>query len=384
MRFYKFAIQNSKKERVLPFLNSHYFWEYTLEKNMKVKSYEIVHRHFKLSKKHMLSFVKDLISLLENQVDIILSLEILSNQEEGIFSAILWNIRKEIVNGNTMNYAFRRYEEIFPTIFLNLLSIGERGNKVSENLKRAYKTLKFNFEMREKIKEVSFYPAIVGCFLSLLVVFIFTCILPNFASFFEEAKIELPLVTKLLLMVSRNFKIILLATLIAIVAVVIISKKIGKESKERIKLGVPGIRFFVINRAVSEFSQNFSLLLESDENILEIMEIIKNTTEYIFMKKDIEKAKRSIRNGESIYSSLKKMKIFSKEQLRLIKIGERTQTLAKTFEVLANVAQKKIESRLLRITTFIQPVLLGIIGVIIGVVISAIYLPIFSITSNII
>lgn len=183
MRFYSFIFDGGKK-MMLPFNNNYYFRDFLIERNLELISYKIILKRYKVSNKTLLEFTYNLISLLETNMNIILALELIISQEEKIFSAILWNIRKDIINGSSIYDAFSKYKEIFPNIYLNLISVGEKTNNINENFFKAYENLKFKEQLAEKIKEAIFYPAIISVFLFLLIIFVFSYVLPNFKSFF--------------------------------------------------------------------------------------------------------------------------------------------------------------------------------------------------------
>lgn len=383
MRFYKFIL-NDNRRLLYPFNNNCYFRDFLLEKNLKPVSYKIILKRYKVSNKILLEFTYNLISLLETNMSITLALELIMSQEEGIFSVVLWNVRKDIINGSSIYDAFSKYKEIFPNIYLNLISVGEKTNNINSNLFKAYENLKFKEQMIEKIKEAIFYPTIISIFLFLLLIFIFSYVLPNFKSFFEGSEIELPIMTKILLLISDNiWKIVILICLV-IFSFLVIIKLLPESRVEKLKFSTPFLKFFFRNSVIINFSQNFYLMLDSKLNILEALLILKNNSKYNFFKEKIDKVIFSIRNGDSVYNSFKNISFFSEEQLKIVNIGEKTQKLSKAFEIVSIGEKKKLERKLFKITTLIQPILLSIMGIIVAVLLLAIYLPIFNISNNII
>lgn len=384
MRFYEFIDKKNQKKFLLPFKNHNYFFEYLLDNGIKIQSYKVINKSYRLEKRKLMIFTYNLISLLENKIDIILSLELISKQEEKIFSTILWNIKKDIENGNSLHNSFKRYKEIFPTMYLNLLSIGEKTNQLVINLQRNYKSLKFQLELNEKIKKATFYPLIITFFLVCLLIFIFIFVVPNFEIFFEESELELPTVTKIIIFISKHFFYILMVILSFLAIIFLVIRFISKEKKEIILFNIPVLKFFLRNQIKVDFSENFYLMLEANLNVIEALEILLENSKYIFLKKEITNIKESIMRGRDMYNSFKSTNILDYEDLKLLKIAEESQGLSKAFEIIAIIAQNKIEKKLFKITTLMQPVLLLILGIIVSTVLLAVYLPMFNISSSII
>lgn len=383
MKFYKVTTSYGKKF-LLPFNNNYYFRDFLLEKNINISSYKVIFKNYKVSKKRLLDFTYNLLSLLETDMSIILGLDLILAQEERIFSIILWNIRKDIINGISIYESFKKYREIFPTIYLNLICIGEKSNNLIINLKKAYNNLKFEIRLSEKIKEALFYPAIISIFLFVLLIFIFSYVLPNFQNFFQGSDIELPEITKILLFISNNIWKILLLVGIILVMIFLSLKFLPKELINILKYKTPILGFFIRNNIIINFSQNFSLMLDSKLDILDALLVLKRNFDYFFIKQKIDKIISNVRSGESVFHSFKEANIFSKEQLKIINIGEKTQNLSKAFEIIAIGEEKKLEKKLFKLTSLIQPILLSIMGIIVAVILLAIYLPIFNISNNII
>lgn len=383
MKFYK-VITLDGKRLLLPFNNNYYFRDFLLEKNISILSYKVIFKNYKISKKRLLDFTYNLLSLLETDMSIILSLDLILSQEDRIFSIILWNIKKDIINGFSIYESFKKYKEIFPSIYLNLICVGEKSNNLVKNLKKAYKNLKFQIKLSEKIKEAAFYPGIISIFLFGLLIFIFSYVLPNFQNFFQGSDIELPTITKVLLVISENIWKILSIIWIISVLIFLFFKLLPKELLEVLKCKIPILRFFIRNNIIINFSQNFSLMLDSKLDILDALLVLKRNSDYLFIEQKIEKIISNVRSGESIFNSFKEANIFSKEQLKIINIGEKTQNLSKAFEIITVSEEKKLEKQLFKLTSLIQPILLSVMGVIVAVILLAIYLPIFNISNNII
>ena len=384
LKFYKFIISNGSNSisNTLPFPTTDDFFIYLKKNNLKLISYKIIYKKLHISDKEMLFFTQNLISLLESGLHIALALEIIKQQDNRFFSHIIENIKNDILNGEGIYNSFNKYNTIFSPTYLNLLHAGETTNHLIANLKRAHRNLSLITSLKNNIKKTIFYPAIVGFFIVLLLIFIFIFVLPDFTSFFHGSQIELPFITKLMLQISNNFLTIGFTISLFILLLILLLHIISKETKEKIQFKIPIIKNLTYKKFVINFSENFAIMLNSNIEIIDILEFLKNNCEYLTLKQEIYNIQKYIENGYGIYHSFKLSYLFNTQQLNLINIGEQSGTLAKTFETISAITNKELEQQLFQITTIIQPLLLLFLGIITGSIIVAIYMPIMSISDS--
>lgn len=382
MKVYKFKNKKDQKTYALPFNSKFYFREYLKKYDMESQNYRVVRRKYRLQAKKLLSFTNELLEMKKSNIDIILALEIIIAQEDQFFGAILWNIQQDIASGKSISLAFQNFEDVFPKIYLNLIAIGEETNNLEYILAELAKNIEVRINLGRKIKEATFYPSIISFFLVCLLAFIFTVVIPNFENFFEELGGELPFLTQVLIWISSNFIYVLIGVIGLISLLVFAFRNLEENTKEKIKLKIPVISFFVKNKVVAEFCENFQLLLKSKIGVVESLIIMAENSEDIFLKKQLLKVKNKLLAGEEIYSSFRAVRFFTYEEVKLIYIGEKTQTVAKYFQIIAKNANRRIEQRLFIYTTLLQPLLFLVIGSIVGVIILGIYLPIFQMTTQ--
>ena len=248
LKFYKFIISNGSNSisNTLPFPTTDDFFIYLKKNNLKLISYKIIYKKLHISDKEMLFFTQNLISLLESGLHIALALEIIKQQDNRFFSHIIENIKNDILNGEGIYNSFNKYNTIFSPTYLNLLHAGETTNHLIANLKRAHRNLSLITSLKNNIKKTIFYPAIVGFFIVLLLIFIFIFVLPDFESFFHGSQIELPFITKLMLQISNNFLTIGFTISLFILLLILLLHIISKETKEKIQFKIPIIKKFNI------------------------------------------------------------------------------------------------------------------------------------------
>ena len=246
----------------------------------------------------------------------------------------------------------------------------------------------FNIILKEKIKknikEALFYPAIVFVFTIFLLIFMLTFVFPNFISLFQDTNTTLPLLTKIIIFLSQNIFYILLILSILILFFIKILKKLPLEKYQSFIFTLPFYGKIVKKNLIISLCQNFSIMNKAGINIIDILETLKKATPYIFLQKELQKIKLKIKIGNTIEEAFLSTNLFSSTEIKTISIGEKTGRLSEAFSSISFILQKDLESYLFKLTTLLQPFLLLILGIIIGIIVLAIYLPIFNITDLII
>ena len=239
-------------------------------------------------------------------------------------------------------------------------------------------------KLKKNIKEALFYPAIVFVFTIFLLIFMLTFVFPNFISLFQDTNTTLPLLTKIIIFLSQNIFYILLILSILILFFIKILKKLPLEKYQSFILNLPFYGKIIKKNLIISLCQNFSIMNKAGINIIDILETLKKATPYIFLQKELQKIQLKIKIGNTIEEAFLSTNLFSSTEIKTISIGEKTGRLSEAFSSISFILQKDLESYLFKLTTLLQPFLLLILGIIIGIIVLAIYLPIFNITDLII
>lgn len=384
----KFKFQNNDKQIVAEtqtFENTRDFYSYLRKNKFTLINYKIIKKKFQVSSNDILLFTENFRNLLESGITITIALEILSEQEKNKdFSNIILKIRNSILSGCNLYTSFLEFNHIFGNGYLNLLAIGEETGSLTENLEKICENLILEKKIKSKIKEALFYPIIVLCFTILLILFMLIYVFPNFLQLFQDSNIELPFFTKILLNLSKNSFFIIFLLFFSISLITIFSKYISQKTKEKIKLKLPLVKKIILKKSIIYFSNNFYITIDAGIGIISALELIKETSPYFFIQQITTKIQIQIKNGKSIFDAFSNTSLFSPTQLKLIGIGEKTGTLPKAFKNIALTTQKDLEREIFHLIIFLEPILLLFLGIIIALLIIAIYIPIFNITDTII
>lgn len=379
--FKAYTLDRKKISNTLEFNTFQDFHRYLIKNRLTLISYKLVTPRYKVTSKNLLVFTQNFKTLLDSGLTLSLTLSILASQEKDKhFSSIINNIKEQILSGSSIYLAFSNYKTVFNDTYLNLLLAGEESGNLVENLDKICKNIALMEKIKKSIKEALFYPTIVLIFAIFLLIFMLTFVFPNFLILFHDTSTPLPLLTQIIMFISQNILYILSITIFFIGVIFFILKKLPLEKKQNLKISIPIYGKIVKEELIISLCQNFSIMNETGINIIDILEILKKATPYIFLKKDLEKVQLKIKIGNSIEEALASTSLFSPTQLKIISIGERSGKLSEAFSSISFVLQKDFETYLFKLTTLLQPLLLLFLGIIIGIIVLAIYLPIFNIS----
>lgn len=362
------------------------FRKFLKSKRMILIQFDILKKTKKISQGNILSFTRELKIMLESRIGIVEALDIQKNQyENSKFGEIIFEIRKDVLNGNSIGDAFKKHSNIFGNFYVSLLYLGEKPGKIIENLERISTNLELENKIRKKMIEAIFYPCIVIIFSMVVVMFLITYVLPNFVEMFNENGTKLPFLTKMLMEISKNIYYIIIIFICIYIIIFYLKKKMKNNLESRFRydkfiMKIPIYKNIMIKNMIIRFSKNMALLMDSEMPIAEVLEVIIESCENTVVKKDIEDMKYSIMSGEGIAESLKQIEIYTDRYQKMAAIGEKSGELINMFNKISQLCQEELENYIGKLLILIEPVMIVILGLILGTVIIAIYLPIFNLS----
>ena len=356
------------------------------KERIRLKKFSEIKIRISISKEEILNFTKEVLIMLDSGISIIKILEIQEQQYKSSLKNIIEEIKRDILNGDTLGEAFKKYEEIFGSFYIGMVFLGENSGNLDKNLKKICEYLELEIRVIKKIKEVIFYPCILLTFSILILTFLMIYIFPNFIKLFEESKRELPLLTRILIKVSSNFYILILLFTCILTIIIFLIKYIKKdrnlkEKYDGILLKLPIIKNFIIGNFIIRFSKNISIMLSSGIVIMDILKLLKDFFENIIIKNKIEKMEEFLFEGKQLSEVIEKNDLFPQKYIKLIIVGEKSGELAKVFEQIARLEEERLESEIKKFLTLVEPILIIILGLILSIIIIAIYLPIFNMSN---
>lgn len=337
----------------------------------------------KFTKDELISFTKELKIMLESGISIVKILNIQGEQYSSTLGEIAGKVEKSIISGNTIGEAFSEHKKTLGEFYINMITLGDISGNLTENLERISQHLELEKKITRKVKEAFFYPSIVMGFTLLIMCFLMIYVLPEFAKMFQESGIELPLLTKILMNISKYFHFILLG-IICICSIIIFSiKKMknnleGKKFFDSFKLKIPIYSEIIKKNINIRLAKNLSLMLGSGMMITDILELIKKSFDNTVIESEIKNIKKAVIEGIKISEAMKILTIFPESYRKMIVIGEESGELVKIFDKIAQLGQEELESYINQMLILLEPLLIVILGIIISLVIVGIYLPIFN------
>lgn len=356
------------------------------KERLRLKEFFEIKEKIKISKLEILNFTKEIIIMLESGISIIKIFEIQEEQYKSSFKNILKEMRENLLNGDSIGEVFKKNEKIFGSFYVGMVNLGDLSGNLIENLKKICEHLELELTVVKKLKEVAFYPCIVLTFSILILTFLMIFVFPNFIKIFEDSKTELPFLTRILIKVSENFYGIVFIFICILTIIIFCLKSIKsnsrtKEQFDRTLLRIPIIKDFIKGSYIIRFSKNLSIMLSSGMLILDILKLLGNFFDNIVIKKEIEKLKISLLEGKQLSDTMAKNSLFPEKYIKLIIVGEKSGELIKIFEQIAKLEEEKIENSIKRLLTLVEPILIIVLGLILSIIIIAIYLPIFNMSN---
>lgn len=336
----------------------------------------------------LIIFTEQFATLISSGLSIVDSLDGLAEQTENkTLKTVILNIRADIERGVSLSNAFKKYNRIFPEIYINLITVGEATGNLDKVLRSIAGYLERDLSVRRKISSAFAYPRFVIIVVIAVVIFLVSFILPQFVSIYAQAGEELPTPTKILLSISnfiRNNYLILIigAVLIYVGYRIFYSTKAGKLFIDRYKLNIPV--FGKINKmgVLSRFLHSFALVVGSGINIVEAIDISSKVSGNAYLVKELEEVRGAIVGGESLSAAVRERKFFPGIMSQMVSVGERSGSLDSMLEKLADLWDKDIDYMINTLSARIEPTLIIILAFIVGFVALAMYLPMFSLPST--
>jgi len=337
----------------------------------------------KVSAAEMAMFTKQFGTMLEAGLPL---LETLNTQYRQTKNRLLKNTIKEIARdvegGYTLAESMRKHKKVFSELYVNMVEAGEKGGALGEILARLAEYLEKMADIQRKIKGAMIYPIIVICVMIVAVAALLIFVIPTFADLYAGFGAQLPGLTRIIIGISNFVKgniLLILGITIGVVAIILGWYKTpsGKEVLDRIILRIPIIGPLVHKNALARFSRTLSTLLKSGVDLMEAMEITARTTGNRVVQHGIMRARNSIREGSTISKPLEQSRIFPPLVVQMVAIGEQSGNLDEMLSKVADFYDKEVDAAVEALTTALEPLIMVLLGGIVGTMVIAMYLPIF-------
>ncbi|MBI3191597.1 MAG: type II secretion system F family protein [Pedosphaera parvula] len=328
-------------------------------------------------------FTRQLATMIDAGLAMVQSLQALAEQTTNkVMQDTIKDVCSRVEGGDNFSDALRKHPKVFDKLFVSMVDAGEKGGLLAEILSRVATFLENRQRMNKKIKSAMMYPTAVTCVAVAITVFLLIKVVPVFADIFSGFGAKLPGPTQFLIdlsnFVKKWFILIFGGAGGAIYAWLwYIKTPPGRAfwDARRIKLPIFGVIAHKI--VLARFTRTFSSLIRSGVPILEVLNIVANTSGHVGMEKSIRTAAGDIERGEGISTALGKHPIFPTMIIRMLTAGEQTGKIDVMLERVADFLDEEIETILAGLTSLIEPLLIVVLGVVIGGMVIAMFMPIF-------
>jgi type IV pilus assembly protein PilC len=335
--------------------------------------------------KDLAVMARQLATMVAAGLSLLRALSILAEQTENkSLAKVLGQVRGDVETGLSLSAALEKHSDVFPPLMLNMVKAGEVGGFLDEVLVSIANNFEAEVKLKSKIKSAMTYPVVVFVIAILATIGMLIFIVPVFTGMFEELDAPLPAPTAFLVWLSGVLKISIIPLVVvgAIFAVWWSKHKNDPGIREKIdpiKLKIPVFGPLFQKVAVSRFTRNFGTMIRAGVPLMQSLEIVGDTSGNVVVSHAVKDVRDSVRSGQSLTGPLAKHSVFPPMVVQMMAVGEDTGALDVMLDKVADFYDDEVESTTEQLTSLIEPIMIVGIGSIVGGMIIALYMPIFSI-----
>jgi type IV pilus assembly protein PilC len=312
-------------------------------------------------------------------------LTILSAQTESAgLRDVIGQIGKDVESGQSLSDSLGKHPKVFPPIFVNMVRAGETGGVLDEVLNRVADHFESEQKLKGKIQSAMTYPLAMGGLVLVVLAAMMVFVVPTFEKMFSDMGGTLPFMTQLLVDISHFVAgwggLVLLVSVIAIIALFKWwSKGPGRTIWDSAKLNMPIFGSLIRKISLAKFTRTFGTLVSAGVPILSALDIVADTAGNEVVANAVKKARSAIKEGETIAKPLAESKVFPSMLVQMIAVGEETGALDTMLNKIADFYDEEVSTAVDGLTSLIEPLMMATLGVIVGGMVIALYLPMFTI-----
>ena len=339
-----------------------------------------------ISKKDLTIFSRQFATMINAGLSLTKCLSILAQQSENKYLAgVVTEVARDVEGGQSLSEAMARHSKVFPPIFVNMVRAGETGGVLDEVLLRVADHFERESALKARIKSAMTYPIAMGVMVLLILVAMMVFVVPTFEQMFEGLGGDLPLPTAMLVATSDFIAgwggLLVLVTFVALIVGFRFwkSTKTGKLIWDSFKLKMPVFGPLVRKIALARFTRTFGTLVSAGVPILSALDIVAETAGNEVVGNAVRNVRSAIKEGETIAKPLGESKVFPAMLVQMIAVGEETGALDAMLNKIADFYDEEVGNAVDSLTSLIEPLMMASMGVVVGGIVVALYLPMFSV-----
>lgn len=345
-------------------------------------------RRRRIPSQDFMIFNQEIAALLKAGLPLLQALELmLERMHNQHFKSVLTDIRDRVKNGEDLSEAFAAHGDMFPRLYPASLKAGERSGELEAVIRRFIRYMKLVLDARRRVISALVYPAVLVCTSIAMIIIMAIFVVPKFMGFFSELDTELPLITRIVLGASRfltgNWPLIL----VVLAGGLLFLRSWGRTTSGRValdhfKMKLPFLGPVLHRFALAEFCRSLSTLLSGGIPLVPAFEIAVASVGNTFVRERIAPNIQMVREGKPFHEALERSEVFTDMSIDMVKVGEATGSLDDMLGNVADFLDEQIETRMQRLLSLVEPLMLVFMGIIIAILLIAIYLPMFSMLGN--
>lgn len=341
----------------------------------------------KVKDKEMAIFTRQFSTMIDAGLPLVQCLNILAEQSESkTLRSVTGQVARHVEAGSTLADALRRHPRTFDDLFTNLVEVGEAGGILDVVLQRLAAYIEKAAALKRKVKAAMVYPcAIIGVAL-LVVIFMLTFVIPTFAQMFKDLGADLPLPTKVVMLLSdfvRSYILLLIAGMIGAVMALrsYYRTEGGRGTIDALMLKLPVFGTLVRKVAVARFTRTLGTLVQSGVPILDGLRITARTAGNKVVEKAVLQCRAAVTEGKTLADPLRTSGVFPPMVTQMISVGEQTGALDAMLSKIADFYDDEVDTAVSTLTSLLEPIMIVFLGVVVGGLVVAMYLPIFKLVT---
>jgi type IV pilus assembly protein PilC len=338
----------------------------------------------RVSTKSLVIFTRQLSTLIAAGLPLVKALRTLYDQlEPCALKDIIKGLATEVESGTKFSEAISHFPKVFPEFYVNMIRAGELGGMLEGILKRLSEFLDKSQKLRDKIKSALMYPAFVLLVAILILIMLMIFVIPTFTNMFSELGGALPLPTKVLIITSEIIRRTWYLIPLVPVAILAFYKFLVRNPDrklviDKLRLYLPVIGPLMQQVSVARFSRTLGTLLSSGVPILSALETVRDTVGNEFIARAVMQLRDSIKEGESVAGPMEASKAFPALVVKMVNIGEETGQLDKMLIQIADNFEEEVDVAISGLTSLLEPILIVLMGLVVGFIVISMFMPLFS------
>ncbi len=338
----------------------------------------------KVKEKELMIVTKQLASMIASGLPLDESLNIMAEQAESKkMGEILYDVKQKVETGASLSQALKSYREVFSDMYINMVASGEQTGNLDGVLKRLAEMLEKRLALKRKVKGALIYPTMVVIVATGVIALILTFVIPTFAEMYESSGMHLPLPTQIVINLSVFMKKYFWYMLVGIIGIVI-AIRIGyrksyafRKLMDKLLLHLPIFGMLSRKGSIANFTVILSSLTASGIDILDALEISSKTAGNVIIEETLLEVRDMVRKGENLSYAMSYSGEFPDMVIQMVAVGEETGTLDDMMQKVSQYYEEEVDNAVKNLSTMIEPIIIVVLGGIIGFLVVAMYLPIF-------